>query len=165
MQELFVNKIQFFKFLSMSDKPRLHRLKFITSSRSAVQPSLTTWMFSSIQGNTIKEGEIPYVENKYKASPTYLARENFLFHSLTCISQIFVLNLPKWSKPRYLIAEVCWVTQKVQTVLVQYLLLGIRILVYSCRGCRTSKIYFCLKDNRSSFSWVSLKSQTKDARP
>ena len=74
MQELFVDKIHFFKFLSMSDKPRLHQLKTITSSRSTVQASLTAWMFSSVRGNTIKEGEIPYVENKYKASPTYQAR-------------------------------------------------------------------------------------------
>ena len=74
MQELFVDQIHFFKFLSMSDKPRLHQLKTITSSRSTVQASLTAWMFSSVRGNTIKEGEIPYVENKYKASPTYQAR-------------------------------------------------------------------------------------------
>ena len=75
MQELFVDKIHFFKFLSMSDKPRLHQLKIITSSRSStVQASLTAWMFSSVWGNTIKEGEKPYVENKYKTSPTYQAR-------------------------------------------------------------------------------------------
>ena len=102
MQELFFDKIYFFKFLSMSDKPRLYQLKIITSSHSTVQVSLTAWMFSSVWENTIKEGEIPYFENKYKASPTYQARENFLFHSLTCISQIFVPNLPKCSKPRYL---------------------------------------------------------------
>ena len=50
-------------------------------------------MFLSIQGNTIKEGEIPYVENKYKTLPTYQAHWNLLFHSLTCISQI-VRNEP-----------------------------------------------------------------------
>ena len=75
MQELFVDIIDFFKFLSMSDKPQLHQLKIIASSRSStVQASLTAWMFSSIRGDTIKEGEIPYVENKYKTSPTYQAR-------------------------------------------------------------------------------------------
>ena len=74
MQEYFVDKIHFFKFLSMSDKPRLHQLKTITSSRSTVQASLTAWMFSSVQRNTTKEGEIPYVEKRYKASPTYQAR-------------------------------------------------------------------------------------------
>ena len=85
----------------MSDKPQLQQLKIITSScSSTVQASLTAWMFSSLRRNTIKEGEIPYVEDKYKASPTYQARLKFLFHSLTCISQIFVPNLPKWSKQR-----------------------------------------------------------------
>ena len=74
MQELFVDKINFFKFFPMNDKPRLHQLKIIISSRSTVQASLTVWMFSSVWGNTIKEGEIPNIENKYKASPTYQAR-------------------------------------------------------------------------------------------
>ena len=40
MQELFVDKMHFFKFLSMSDEPRLHQLKIITSC-STVQASLT----------------------------------------------------------------------------------------------------------------------------
>ena len=74
MLELFADKINFFKFLSMSDKPRLLQLKIITSSRSTVQASLTTYIFSSVQWNTIKEGAIAYVENKYKASPTFEAR-------------------------------------------------------------------------------------------
>ena len=63
MQELFVDKTHFFKFLCMSDKPLLHQLNIINSSRSStVQPSLTGWIFSFVQGNTIKEGEI--LENK-----------------------------------------------------------------------------------------------------
>ena len=75
MQELFVDKIHFFKFLCMSDKPRLHQLNIITSSRSStVQASLTALIFSFVPGNTIGEGEIPYVENKHKTSPTYQAR-------------------------------------------------------------------------------------------
>ena len=61
------------------------------------------------------------------------------------------------------LAERLQVPQKVRTVLVWYLLLGIRILVYSCTGCGTSKIYLYLEDSRSSFSRVSLKSETKDA--
>ena len=42
MQELFINKVHFFKFLSMSDKPRLLQLKIINSTRggSTVQASL-----------------------------------------------------------------------------------------------------------------------------
>ena len=57
------------------------------------------------------------------------------------------------------------VPQKIQTVLVWYLLLRIRILVYSWTGCGISKMYLCLKDNRSLFFGVSLKFKTKDARP
>ena len=74
MQELFVDKLHYFKFLSMSDKPRLRQLKTITSSRSTVLASLTAWMFWSVGRNTIKEGEMPHVKNKYKASPIYQAR-------------------------------------------------------------------------------------------
>ena len=67
MQELNIDKIHFFKFLCLSDKPRLHQLKIITSSHSTVQASLTAKIFSIVQGNTMKEGEMLYVENKYKA--------------------------------------------------------------------------------------------------
>ena len=74
-------------------------------------------------------------------------------------------NQLKWSKPRYLKAVKLQLPQKVRTVLVWYLLLVTRILVYSSEVCGTSKIYLCLKDNRSSFSLVSLQPETKDARP
>ena len=47
--------------------------------------------------------------------------------------------------------------QKIRAVLVLYLLSGICILVCSCTGCGTSKIYLCLEDNRSSFSRLSWK--------
>ena len=68
--------------------------------------------------------------------------------------------LPKWSKPRYLKAVAPHVPQIVWTVLVWCLLSGIRILIYSFTGWFTSKIYLWLEDNRSSFSHVSLKSET-----
>ena len=73
MQELFVDKIPYFKFLSMNDKPWLHQLKIITATRAAVYKFL--WIFISVQGrkNTNKEGEIPCAKNKYKASTTYQA--------------------------------------------------------------------------------------------
>ena len=71
MQEFFVDKFHLFKFLSISDKLQLRQLKITTSSRSKVQASLTAWMFSSVRGNTIKDGEMPYL---YKASPAYKAR-------------------------------------------------------------------------------------------
>ena len=74
MQELFVDKIHFFKFLSISVKPRLHQLNIISSSRSTVHAFLTAWMLSPAWENTIKEGVIPYVENKYKSTQTYQVR-------------------------------------------------------------------------------------------
>ena len=58
----------------MSDTPRLHQLKIITSIRSTAQASLTVWIFPSVQGYTIKEGEILCVENKYKTLSNYQAR-------------------------------------------------------------------------------------------
>ena len=48
VQELFVDKIYFFMFLSMSDKPRLHQLKMITSTCETVQVSLAVWFFPSV---------------------------------------------------------------------------------------------------------------------
>ena len=73
MQELFFDKIHLFKFLFMSEKPRLHQLNITSSRSSTLQASLTAWIFSFVRGNTIKEGKIPYVENKYKTWPNYQA--------------------------------------------------------------------------------------------
>ena len=100
--------------------------------------------------------EIPPRKGKYPmlrkdTKPRQLIKHANLFHSLTCILQIFVPNLLKWSKPRYLKAEVLRVLQKVRNVLVRYLLSGICILGYSCTGCNTSKIYLCREDNSSQF--------------
>ena len=66
-------------------------------------------------------------------------------HSFSCIPQIFVPYLPKWSKPRYFKAEALQVPQKVSTVLVWYFLLGTHISVYSCTGCGTSK-FICFSE-------------------
>ena len=65
----------------------------------------------------------------------------------------------------YLKTEAPQLPQKVQTLLVWYFLLEICIIVYSCTGYGTSKVYLCLEDNRSSFSRVSLKSETMDVHP
>ena len=71
-----------------------------------------------------------------------------------------------WYLLKYLLkVEAPLVPQKVRTVLVWYLLFGIPIIVYLHTGCDTSKIYLCLEDNRSSFSWVSLKSENTDVCP
>ena len=59
MQELFVDKIHFFKFLSMSYKPRLHQLKTITSSRS------TQYKIPWLPECFHQHGEIPSRKGKY----------------------------------------------------------------------------------------------------
>ena len=78
MQELFVDKIHFFKFLSMSDKPRLHQLKIITSSRSTVQASLY--------------GEIPSGKGKYPMLRTNTKPHQLIKHakiSYSIVSLVF----------------------------------------------------------------------------
>ena len=55
-------------------------------------------------------------------------------------------------------------TPKGWAVLVKYLSSGICIFVCSWRWYSASKIYLFLEDNRSSFSRVSLKSETKDGK-
>ena len=74
MQELFANKIHFFKFLSTSDKQYLDQLKIITLLL------LVSWYKLLLEvplvqgrGNTNKEGEIPCAKNKCKALATYQA--------------------------------------------------------------------------------------------
>ena len=52
MQEVFVDKIFFLTFLSMSDKSRLHQLKIITSTRSTEQASLTVGKYPLLRKNT-----------------------------------------------------------------------------------------------------------------
>ena len=82
----FHSFIDSFKFLCMSDKPRLYQLNIITSSRSTtVQASLTARIFSYVRGNTVKEGEIPYVEKKYKTSPTYQIKHAKISYSIVSL--------------------------------------------------------------------------------
>ena len=64
MQELFVDKIHFFKFLSISDKLQLHQLKIITST-AAVQASVTESL-QPVRGNIIKEVRYPVLTTNTK---------------------------------------------------------------------------------------------------
>ena len=67
MQELFVDKIHFFKFLSMSDKPRLHQLKSITSSRSSkVKASRLPECFHPYGKIPSRKGKYPMVRRNTK---------------------------------------------------------------------------------------------------
>ena len=67
MQELFIDKIHFFKFRSMSDKPRRHQLKIITSTLSTVQASLNlsirTGKYHQGRGSTLCSEEIQSLTN------------------------------------------------------------------------------------------------------
>ena len=79
MQDLFVGKIHFFQFLSMSDKPWLHQLQIITAARG------TSFTKSFHQ---YKEGEIPCAKNNDEASVTYQIHHYFLLHCFTCILRV-----------------------------------------------------------------------------
>ena len=113
-----------------------------------------------------KKGKYPVLRTYAKSHQFNQEHENFLLHNfITFVPQILVPYLQKWSKPWNHKAEASDIFKKVRAMLVLYLLLGIRILVYSCTVCGISNIHLCLEDNRSSFSRVSLKPKTKDVRP
>ena len=85
MQELFVDKIHFFRFLCMSDKPRLHQLNIITSSRGRYKLPWLPEYFHSY-------GEIPSRKGKYpmlrtNAKPHQLMNHAKMLYSL--ISLVF----------------------------------------------------------------------------
>ena len=79
MQELFVDKIHFFKFLCMSDKPRLHQLNIITSSRSRYKLPWLPEYFHSY-------GEIPSRKGKYPILKTNTKPHHLIKHAETSCS-------------------------------------------------------------------------------
>ena len=151
MQELFIDKIHYFKFLCMSDKPRLHQLNIITSS-SPWLPEVFHWY-----------GEIPSRKGKWPMLRTNTKPHQVIKHakiSYSIVSLVFCefrTELTEMVETDCFKAEVFQVSQKVRTVLVRYLLSGIGIFIYPCTRYSTSKIYLCLEDNRSSFSRLSLQ--------
>ena len=74
MQELFINKIYFFKFLCMSDKPRLHQLNIITSSRSRYKLPWLPGYFHSY-------GEIPSRKGRYPILKTNTKPHHLIKHA------------------------------------------------------------------------------------
>ena len=80
MQELLVDKIHFFKFLFMSEKPRSHQLKVITSTRSTVQASLTVWIFPSVRGIPSRKGKYPMLGTNTK--PHQLIKHTKIHYSI-----------------------------------------------------------------------------------
>ena len=99
MQEVFVDKIYFLTFLSMSDKSRLHQLKIITSTRSTEQASLTVGKYPLLRKNT----KLANLSSTLKFFISYLHMYFVHFRAVAT----------EWSKPRYLKAETLQVTQKV----------------------------------------------------
>ena len=176
MQELFVDKTYFFKFLSMRGKPPLHQLKIITSTRSTVQASLAIWIFPAVRENTIKEGKISCVttttSNHYKASPT-CQHAKILYSIVSLVFRKFLCNtyqnglnrVPQsWGTPSTLKS-----TNRVSLILVVGNL-NLRILLHRVRYLKNlmwclENNRWCLENNRSSFFWESLKSETKDMHP
>ena len=84
MQELFVGKIHF-KFLRMSEKPRLHQLNMITSSRSRYKLPWLPEYFHSY-------GEIPSRKGKYPMLRTNTKPHQLIKHpkiSYSIVSVVF----------------------------------------------------------------------------
>ena len=85
MQKLFVDKIHFFKFLSMSVKPRLHQLKTITSSR--ITQHKLPWLPECFQHR-----EIPSGKGKYSMLRTNTKLDQLIKHtkiSYSIVSLVF----------------------------------------------------------------------------
>ena len=83
IQELFVYKIHFFKFLCMSGKPRLHQLNIITYSRSRCKLPWLPEYFHSY-------GEIPSRKRKYpmlktNTKPHHLIKHAKIFYSIVSL--------------------------------------------------------------------------------
>ena len=72
MQELFVGKIHFFKFLSICDKLRLDQLKIITGTLSS---SFSESFYP------YKEGEIPTRKDKYSVLRKYMKPRQLIKHT------------------------------------------------------------------------------------
>ena len=167
MRELFVDKIHFFKFLSMNDKPRLHQLKIITSSRNTVQASLTVWLhecFHLYWETPSRRGKYPILRTN--SNPRQLIKHAKISYSIASpvfpkfsyrtyrnglhqVSQSW--GIPSTSKSPNGVSSIHFVEN-----------LHFSLLLHRVWYLKKT---FCLEDNRLSFSWVISKSKTKEARP
>ena len=89
MLELFVDKIHFFKFLSVSDKPRLHQLKIITSTSTC---STSTFKLLWLSESFHLYGEIPSRKGKYSVLRTNTKPHQLIKHakiSYSIVSLVF----------------------------------------------------------------------------
>ena len=123
MQELFVNKIHFFKFLSVNDKPQLVQLKIINAIRSTLQASLNLSIharkgkYQQRRGNTVCKKDAKS-QQLFKHSKISYSIASLVLRKFSCGIHRNDLNRDT-SKP-----------PKVRAMLVLYLLSGIHILVY-----------------------------------
>ena len=162
MQELFDDKLHFFKFHSVSDKPRLQQLKVITSSHSTVQASLTAWMFSSPRGNPSRKGKYPMLRTNTK--PHQLIKHAKISYSIASLAfrkfsyrtyQNGLSQVPQtWGTPS--------ISKKMNRVSSIHFVKNPHFSVLLHR-MRYLENLFMSRKNRLSFSCVSLKSETKDA--
>ena len=83
MQELFVDKIHFFKFLCMSDKPRLHQLNIITSSRSRYKLPWLPEYFHSYGEIPLRNGKYPILKTNTK--PHHLIKHAKISYSIASL--------------------------------------------------------------------------------
>ena len=83
MQKLLLDKIHPFKFLRMSNKPRLHQLKIITSTRSTVQASLTAWIFPSVGERPSRKGK--YTMLRTNTKPHQLIKQAKVSYSIVSL--------------------------------------------------------------------------------
>ena len=83
MQELFVDKTDFFKFLCMSDKPRLHQLNIITSSRSRYKLPWLPEYFHSYGEIPLRNGKYPILKTNTK--PHHLIKHAKISYSIASL--------------------------------------------------------------------------------
>ena len=158
MWDHFVDKIHFYKVLSMSDKPRLHQLKITTLTSSTVKASLTVWILS-------RKGEYPVLRTNTK--PCQLIKHAKISYSITPLLfckflywtyQNGLHQVPQnWGTP-----STSKSTNGVSSIpFVQNM--DFSILLHRVRCLKN--LFMITEDNRSSFSQVSLKSETEDMHP
>ena len=117
------------------------------------------WIFPSVQGegNTNKEGEIPCAKEKYEALATYQERTKISYSIASLVFRKFSsATYWGWSTPA---------TSKSTNPVSLIPFVGNRHFSILVHRMRYVKNLFVLLYNRSSFSRVSLKSETKGADP
>ena len=166
LQEIFVDKIHLFKFLSMRDKPWLHQQKTINFCHS------TQYKLSWLPECFHQYGEIPSRKGKYPMLRTnkklcQLIKHAKISYSITPLLFCKFLywtyqnglhqvhqnwGTPSTSKSTNCVSSIPFVQN-----------MDFSILLHRVRCLKN--LFMITEDNRSSFSQVSLKSETEDMHP